>query len=137
MDKAWRFFKGCSCCHSKLLPVDGHDVCFFCLGEAHRVESCPHCTKFSKQAKKNHVARLQAFLLTAALSSMDPTLPVLNELPKSKDLVLQTPKRLSLEPGPMSPVKKKKKRMTNPGRGREIQRPSNQNPLRGANMRRC
>lgn len=41
-------FKFCSSCRGKIPFSDGHDLCLFCLGEAHQPDSYTHCKKFTK-----------------------------------------------------------------------------------------
>lgn len=70
MKKLVGFFKQCQKCRSKLPPLDGYSLCLPCLGETHRVDSCPHGARFLKQARKNQVARMQIVLTTAALTAL-------------------------------------------------------------------
>lgn len=70
MEKLVGFFKQCQKCRSKLPPLDGYSLCLPCLGETHRVDSCPHGARFLKQARKNQVARMQIVLTTAALTAL-------------------------------------------------------------------
>lgn len=46
-------------------PFKGH---FLCLGEGHRVKFYPQYSQFSKQARKNYTAHLQAALMWMALT---------------------------------------------------------------------
>lgn len=67
-----QFFKRCRGCRAKLPSSDGHDLCLICLGEGHGVESCTHCSKFSKRVKKNRAARLLCFLSQVPVTPSPP-----------------------------------------------------------------
>lgn len=76
------FFKRCHHYRAKLPSTNGHDFCLFCLGEGHKVDSCPHSAHFMKQARKNQAAHLQSHLTeislhpgTSVSSSSRPSLP--------------------------------------------------------------
>lgn len=62
------FFKKCSHCEAKLSSSDGQDFCLFCWGESHKVDSCAHCTRFTKQAQYNREVQLRNSLLENALN---------------------------------------------------------------------
>lgn len=84
-------------CEGKISLNDGHSLCLFCFGEAHRSDSCQHCAKFSRQTCKNRALRLSQHLLESVLSP--PTmLDSSSRLPPKSSAsgsVLATPKVLS------------------------------------------
>lgn len=43
------FFKMCICYGAKLPSCDSHAFCLFCLGESHKVDTCPHCAHFTRR----------------------------------------------------------------------------------------
>lgn len=67
MAEKWCILKHCKKCGSKLASPNGHSLCLLWLGKGHQVDTCLHCTKFSKKTWKNRAAWLQAALLLPAL----------------------------------------------------------------------
>ncbi|XP_053148896.1 uncharacterized protein LOC128343593 [Hemicordylus capensis] len=60
-------FKRCRDCCGKIPSKDRHELCLFCLGDAHNTSSCSVCSTFNKQTLKNRAARHKVVLLKQAL----------------------------------------------------------------------
>lgn len=68
MEWCWGFFKHCTHCGSKLAPSDSHKRCLFCLDEAHQVDSCATCQKFSLRTQRTRLAHLCTALMEESLA---------------------------------------------------------------------
>lgn len=82
---------------------NGYSCCLLCLGEGHVVETCTHCSRFTRQTKRNRAARLHHLLTLKALNMEPPTSPPPQETLKTASVV-STPKSVKTLVSAKSPT---------------------------------